>query len=265
MKKIIIIFLAFVGVVGCTPDEQVKYSDDKAFLGFVSSVYDLKVPINSTNTVNVVLRASNKVSVARTYNVEIVASETNANALTYKVPATFTIPADSYTGNLTVTGTDNNLVDSSIKKLTLKVTGFGANESYDKNTVVVNVVEFCAVDLPVFTGSFSSNTWFNGPNVNDVVAGTAANTLSIVDFFSDSTTAPNFVITYDPANNNRVSFVARYTGVTISQGQIWARMSTNAANVSLVDACTGRISLWIEYYIPGVGSYGDKNEVFVKQ
>ena len=69
MKKIIIIFLAFVGVVGCTPDEQVKYSDDKAFLGFVSSVYDLKVPINSTNTVNVVLRASNKVSVARTYNV----------------------------------------------------------------------------------------------------------------------------------------------------------------------------------------------------
>lgn len=264
MKKFILIFAVALGMAGCTADDQATYSDDKAFIAFKSNVYDLKVPINASNSVDLVLQASNKVSTDRTYSVELITSETDANPATYSFPATFTIPANSYTGNLTVTGTDNSLVDANIKKLTLKVSGYGVNESFDSDRVVVNIVEFCAVDLATFLGDFSSNTWWAGPAVNEVIAGDTTNSLKIVNFFSDNAVAPDFILTYDPNNNNKVTFAEVYTGVTTGQGPIYARMSTVPSNVSLVDACTGKLSLWVNYYIPNVGGYGDKNEVFIQ-
>lgn len=265
MKKLILILGVFAALVGCSADEQATYQDSQAFVGFITSSVDLKVPINSSTSVDLVLRASNKSSVARTYNVSVIETETDANIATYSFPATFTIPADSYTGNLTITGTDNNLIDSTIRKITLQVSGFGANESFDNNKAVINMVEFCAVNPVTFSGDFSSNTWWAGVNVNEVVAGSTANTLSIKDFFSDNAASPDFKITYDPNNNNRVTFTEVFTGYTGAQGPIFARMSTNAANVSSVDACTGRVNLWVNYFIPNVGSYGDKNEIFIKQ
>jgi hypothetical protein len=266
MKKLILILGVFAALVGCSADEQATYQDSQAFIGFISSSVDLKVPINSSSSVDLVLRASNKSSVARTYNVSLIAAETDANIATYSFPATFTIPAGSYTGNLTITGTDNNLIDSRIRKITLQISGFGANESFDNNKAVINMVEFCAVNPVTFSGNFSSNTWWiGGPSVNQVVAGSAANTLSIKGFFSDNAARPDFNITYNPNNNNRVTFTEVFTGYTVANGPIWARMSTNAANVSSVDACTGRVNLWVNYFIPNVGSYGDKNEIFIKQ
>lgn len=267
MKKFILIFAVALGMAGCSADDQATYSDDKAFIAFKSNVYDLKVPINASNSVDLVLQASNKVSTDRTYNVELITSETDANPATYSFPATFTIPANSYTGNLTVTGTDNSLVDANIKKLTLKVSGYGVNESFDSDRVVVNIVEFCAVDLATFSGDFISSTWWAAPNVNnvnEVIAGDTPNSLKIVNFFSGNAVAPDFILTYDPNDNNKVTFADTYTGESISQGQIWARMSA-APNTSSVDACTGKINLWINYYIKGTNlGYGDKNEIFTK-
>lgn len=267
MKKFILIFAVALGMAGCTADDQATYSDDKAFIAFKSNVYDLKVPINASNSVDLVLQASNKVSTDRTYSVELITSETDANPATYSFPATFTIPANSYTGNLTVTGTDNSLVDANIKKLTLKVSGYGVNESFDSDRVVVNIVEFCAVDLATFSGDFISSTWWAAPsvnNVNEVIAGDTPNSLKIVNFFSDNAVAPDFILTYDPNDNNKVTFADTYTGASITQGQIWARMSV-APNTSSVDACTGKINLWIKYYIKGTTlEYSDKNEIFTK-
>ena len=269
MKKFILILAAFVGLVGCDADEQATYSNDQAFIAFKSNIYDLKVPIDASNTIDLVLQASNKVSTDRTYNVVIVPTETDANPLTYSFPATFTIPANSYTGNLTVTGTDNSLVDANIKKLTLKISGFGANESFDTDKVVVNIVEFCAVDLAVFPGDFKSANWYNSNVLTtyEVVEGTAPNTLVIVDFFSDSPIDTDLTITYDPNDNNKVSFLPRALGEDYGYGPVSIRMSLNPANISRIDACTGKISLWIEYWLPVTNqTYGaaGKNEVLNK-
>lgn len=269
MKKVILIFLSFLALTGCTPDEQAKYNEEKAFLGFIRSVYDLKVPINSSNSVDLVLRASNKSSEARTYNVEVISTETDANPLTFSVPATITIPAESYTGTLTVTGTDNNLVDANIKKITIRVTGFDANESFDSDRVVINMVEFCAINPATFVGDFTSSNFYNDgtPTVYEVVAGSAPNTLRIINFFPESPTDKDLVITYNPNDNNRVSFATRALGVNFGNGPVSIRMSTVAANVSSIDACTNKISLWIEYYLPNTNqTYGASgyNEVFTK-
>lgn len=266
MKKILIGMLVFAGLVGCSENEQATYSDSKAFVAFQSSVYDLKIPLDASKTIDLVLEASNVVDYDRTYQVAILESETDANPATYSFPSTFTIPAGSYTGVLVVSGVDGGLVDANVKKLTLIVSGFAENESFDTDKVVVNVVEFCPVILDEFLGGFSSTTFWNGENVNEVVEGTEPNTLVIEDFFTDDVDNPGFTFTYDPDNNNNIVFEERSTGYfsAANNGFIWIRMSTNSANVSSVDACTGRIGIWVNYYIPGVGSYGDQNEVFVK-
>lgn len=264
MKKFLIILIIFIGLVGCSEEEQAKYNDSKAFVSFQSNVYDLKIPLDSSKDLPLVLESSNIVDYDRTYQVSIVDSETDANPATYSLPSTVTIPGGSYTGNLIISGTDGGLVDANVKKLTLTISGFQSNESFDTDKLVINIVEFCPVILDEFLGGFSSETWWNGPNVNEVIAGAEPNTLEITDFFTDDSVNPNLKFTYDPDNNNAINFVERPTGFVGAQGPIWARISSSPSNVSSVDACTGRIGIWINYFIPDVGSYGDKNEVFVK-
>ncbi|MBC8645415.1 hypothetical protein H9W95_19440 [Flavobacterium lindanitolerans] len=90
------------------------------YVAFEKAAYNLPIPVNSSTSVDIKFVASNKSNVARTYNLTVVAEETNANPLTYSVPATLTIPANSYEGIATITGTDNDLVDFAIKKLVIQ-------------------------------------------------------------------------------------------------------------------------------------------------
>ena len=268
MKKFILSLVVIAVLASCSADEQATYQDDLAYVGFVSSAVDLKVPINSTSSVDLVLRASNKSNVARTYNVAVIAAQTDANSATYSFPATFSIPADSYTGTLTVTGTDNNLINATIKKLTLKISGFGTNESFDNDKVVINIVEVCPVNSANFPGNFSSANFYNDgiSTVYQVVAGTQANTFIIRNFF-EGATSPDLTITYDPSNN-RVSFVPKALGIDFGNGPVSIRVPTSGSNFSSIDGCTGRISLWIEYWLPNTNQTyraAGYNEIFAKR
>lgn len=265
MKKILLGFMALTTLIGCSDLEDVKYDDSQAFVAFQRTVYDLKIPLNSTKALDVIFEASNKVDFDRTYQLEIVATETDANPATYTFPSTMTIPANSYTGTLTINGTDGGLVDANVKKLTLRVLGLGDNESTDSDKVIINILEFCPVVVDEFVGDFSSTTFWNGPGVH-VVSENGENAFVIEDFFTDDAENSGFEFTYDPENNNTISFEERNTGYfsAANGGYIWIRMSTNSANVSSVDACTGKIGIFVNYFIPSVGSYGDQNEVFTK-
>jgi hypothetical protein len=264
MKNYLFFTTLLLFCLGCSEVEEVKYEADKTFLAYKKTVYDLPVAINSSSTVDIEFLSSSISSSARTYNLTVVPAETDANALTYSIPATFTIPANQYKGVFTITGTDNNLVTASIKKLTIKVTGLGATESIDNDKLPINIFEVCPFSVANFSGVFTSNTWWiGGASSNDVVAGPVANSIQINDFFSDNVASPNFILKYNA--NNVITFDDLDTGyVQPGQGLIRARMSTVATNVSTIDACNNRVSVWVNYYIPGVGSYGDKLEVFTK-
>jgi len=64
----------------------------------------------------------------------------------------------------------------------------------------------------------------------------------------------SYVVTFAPQNTGY--FVAQYNGY------IWARMSTDATQVSSFNPCTRTMKVYVNYYIPNVGSYGNKEEVF---
>ena len=263
MKKILIGFMALTALIGCSDLEDVKYNDSQAFVAFQRNVYDLKVPLNSTKALDLLFEASNKVDFDRTYQLEIVATETDANPATYTLPSTVTIPANSYTGTLTITGTDGGLVDVNVKKLTLRVSGLNENESTDSDKVVINILEFCPVVVDEFVGDFSSNTFWNGPAVH-TVSENGENALAIEDFFTDDAENPDWEFTYDAENNNNISFDERNTGFFSSAngGFIWVRMTSGS--VSNIDACTGKITIYATYFIPNVGSYPPATETFTK-
>lgn len=263
MKKILIGFMALTALIGCSDREDVLYDDSQAYVAFQSDVYDLKIPLNSTKSLDVLFEASNKVNFDRTYQLEIVASETDANPATYTVPSTLTIPADSYTGTLTINGVDGGLVDANVKKLTLRVSGLNDNESTDSDKVVINILEFCPVIVDEFVGDFSSDTFFNGPAVH-AISENGENGFAIEDFFLDDTENSNWEFTYDPENNNNVTFADRNTGFFSSAngGYIWVRMTPGST--SYIDACTNKVTLYASYFIPNVGGWPPATETFTK-
>ncbi|MDQ7960031.1 hypothetical protein [Flavobacterium lindanitolerans] len=263
MKKLFILLISVASFISCSDPDAVTYSDKQAFVGFENDVYNLRVPRDASTELDVKFASSNVSNVDRTYTVTVLEDISDADTRTYSIPSTFTIPANQRFGTLRVTGTDNGLVDATVKKVVLKLSGLGANESSDSEILTIFVYEFCPIVVDDIVGLYDSQTWWlDGPATNEIVAGPTSNTLTILDFFDGPD--GDFVITFD--ENNKVTFPDRRTGVLYQGGpDIKARMSSSPTQVSEIDACTGRITLWIDYYVPGVGGWGAQQEVFIKQ
>jgi hypothetical protein len=268
MKKILILLLSIVSFVGCSDVEGVIYDGGQSFVSFESTSYDLPVAVNSASTVDVKIVASTLSATERTYNLSVVEGESNANPLTYSIPSTITIPANSYFGVATITGEDNDLLDFVIKKLVIEVAGFSSAESSDTKKLTINIFEVCPLVIDDFVGYFDATTFWLGSTEHEVVEGSTDNTLQLLGFWEDNADLPNFVIKYDDDNN--VTFLEQSTGYYYNdgtyQGMVYARMSPVVANVSKIDPCTNKMSIWVNYYIPAAGvGFGDKLEVFTKQ
>ncbi len=263
MKKLFILLISVASFISCSDPDGVTYNDSSTYLGFQAGTYNLPVNVNSSSTVDIKIVASSKSNVARTFNLSVVTEETDANPLTYSVPATITIPANSYEGVATLTGTDNGLLDFVVKKLVIEVSGLKANESTDTERIVVNIYEVCPLVIDDFVGTFSGNLyyWDNGPY--EIIEGSAPNTLEIVDFFPNPAN-PNLVLTYD--SNNNVTFADQSTGFYDDNGGIlWLRMSAASVGTSKIDPCTNKITLKVKYHIPSLGgAYPDGEDVFTK-
>lgn len=263
MKKLFILLISVASFVSCSDPDGVTYNESSTYVAFEKATYNLPIPVNSTASVDVKFVASNKSNVARTYNLTVVADETNANPLTYSVPATLTIPANSFEGIITVTGTDNDLVDFAIKKLVIQVSGLKSNESTDTEKITLNIYEICPLVIADFVGTFSGNLYYWDNGDFEIIAGSAPNTLEIVDYFPNPAN-PNLVLTYD--SNYNVTFADQSTGFYDSNGGIlWLRMSAATFGPSTIDPCNNKITLKVKYHIPALGgAYPDGEDVFTK-
>lgn len=263
MKKLFILLISVASFISCSDPDEVTYSGNPTFVGFEQNVYNLRVPRDLSLTQDIKFASSSVSSVARTYTVTIMSDVSDADPATYSIPTTVTIPANERFGILRVTATDNNLIDATVKKVILKLSGLGAKESTDSEILSIFIYEFCPIVVDEFSGLFDAETWLrSGGSTHLITGGTEENTLVIDDFFLNSD--PDFVITYD--ENNKVTFPERITGRLYQGNAIHARMSSSSAQVSEIDACTGKITLWIEYWVPALnGTFGVMQEVFQKQ
>lgn len=160
--------LPFLFAISCDDVEPIMYNpnEGQTYLSFSSAFYTLPVVINDEGSVNVILNSSTVSSVDRVYNIEIVAEETNANPLTYTLPATVTIPAGSFQGILTIQGEDNGLVDATPDQLVIKISNI-TGEAIENNLVTVNIVEVCPLGDD-FVGTYAITQLTAGLPVNGV-------------------------------------------------------------------------------------------------
>ncbi|WP_298900310.1 hypothetical protein [uncultured Psychroserpens sp.] len=128
-------------------------SENRTFLSFANSTVSLPITIDDTGSVDLVLNSSTVSATDRVFNINL-ETESNADPATYTLPSSVTIPANSYSGVLTVTGVDNGLVDATVKQIIFSLSGLPDNVDIDLNRFVINVFEVCPVPETYLVGDY---------------------------------------------------------------------------------------------------------------
>lgn len=160
MKKLSIILILFSAIfISCEP-EYPMYDNvgGQSFLRFEASTADLPIPRTGEETIQIPISVSTISSTDRTVTVSVVQDETTLDAANFSFTNEVTIPANSYTGMLEVTGTNVNLVIGEVETITFKIDGLAAGDfNASSGTVRVNAFLSCEFVPSEFVGTYSAN------------------------------------------------------------------------------------------------------------
>jgi len=156
--KIIFTITITTLLFSCSDEDPIIYNGtegaNRTFLSFPGNTFTLPVAIDATGSVGITLNSSTKSAIERTFSIELDVAETTANPLTYTLPSTVTIPADSYQGTLTIDGADNNLVDNNVTQIIFSLANLPSNVDIDENKIQVNVIEVCPIPEDYMMGDY---------------------------------------------------------------------------------------------------------------
>ncbi len=110
------------------------------------------------------------------------------------------------------------------------------------------------------TGVFNYSGWWNDPGQYQIIQNPGvANSLRVVDWLD---TGLDFVVNYN--DEGVVTFPEQSTGINYQTGpnKYTIKMSQSGA-VSTYDACSRKLTINAFWFVPNVGSFGEKTEVFV--
>lgn len=128
-------------------------TENRTFISFERSVYNLPVPINDTGSIQIILNASTMSPSERTFSLQLDTEKTTAESATFSLPSTVTIPANEYQGTITIMGMDNDLVEPTPERIVFNLTGLSDTQDTDFTEVTVNIFEVCPLAAP-FTGTY---------------------------------------------------------------------------------------------------------------
>lgn len=261
MKNIFKYFVAAAlgtaSIVSCSVEDRFVedtsqvYFTDNELTRAVSSVvpyadveipYALTTPADGNHTVNLVYdpQFSNAVP---TTDFEILSGDE--------------ISSGEVTGTLKLRIFSNN-ASSEGKIANFKISSSSLSNLKDQGSLKLQLLKTCP--LNTFTGSFANTMgWWSPGQVVDIVEDpNVPNKLIAVNFFGNGTDLP---LTYDP-----VSYVITvpdmFTGDSTGQGEVRIRTSQDGAKSSF-NSCTRTVKLFVNYYIAGVGAYGNYEERFI--
>ena len=141
MKKIKLIAYLFIAICtlnSCTDEVEPQGTN---YITFESDSYSFGVTIDGEDTKTITVYAASMSASARTLEIVVVSDETTADAASYTVPASFTIPANSNVAEIPVTISDLNIGDEG-KTLTL---GLVSKEGfYIGGNIALNISRLCA-------------------------------------------------------------------------------------------------------------------------
>ncbi len=167
------IVLSLLFAYSCDDEvERTIYQDggnsELTFLSFTDDgFYDLPVANLGTGEVVITLESSFLASQDRSYALNLLEEETTADVSNFNIPASITIPANSYFGTAVIEGNDLNdsLSLGEILQIAFTASPNQFSESFDSNLIVVSMFE----DTP-FTGSYlleELTDYVDGPTLSD--------------------------------------------------------------------------------------------------
>lgn len=159
MKKYILIALIAMFTVSC--DEDVLIYDNvngQSFLKFETTAESLPIPFTGTETIMVPISVSTISTSDRTVGVSVVAEGTTLESGNYTFSQQVTIPANSYEGMLTVTGTNDNIAIGVNETIVFKIDDLSTGDfNASSNTLTVSAFLNCPYDPQDFVGTYTSN------------------------------------------------------------------------------------------------------------
>lgn len=203
MKKYLAILIMAVFVISSCDEEPLVFDNisGQTLVNFSSSSVDMPVVIDGTGSVDVTINVTTEATSDRTIGVTVVSESTTADPNSYSV-GTLVIPAGSFNGVLTITGTDVN-VETDAEALVLALdTSSGI---LTDGNLTVSIFQICPIPTTSFIGNYSITVVTAGVfgastyGAADVSLSVGANSTQRVftgDYFEDSRFNREFILNF---------------------------------------------------------------------
>ncbi len=265
MKNIVLfIFSLFIGLslTSCSSDDNDLYNGEP-LVNFNAGTKKSVFVVAGSGPVDTKIKYGVVRPVSGIHQVKLVYDAANSTALP-GVDFVIVTPTDELSngetnGEFTIKALETNAVQSGkvavfkLESATLKNAGF--DQIY---TVTI------ALTCPIanFTGAFANTEgwWYDAPGeVFDIELSSVPNQLLVKDFWDFG---KDLVLNYNPVTFV-ISIPEQDTGTAYSPtANIFAKPSTLATEVSSFNPCTRKMTLYVNYFVPGLGTFGNKVEKF---
>lgn len=262
-NRFIYIFTLILGltVLSCREQETGKLYEDEQLLQFYEKTSSSVAILAGTGNQEVVIKFGTLKPVTSTQTVTLVADPTSTaiEGVNYVVvKGTDELTSGEVNGEFIVRILEAGSTPA-LKTAKFKLSSSIANAVYN-DLYTLTMSKTCPTSYFLGTGDFDNTGWWLGSGTVTVEQGAAANALVIKNYFEPGY---DFTITYDSAN--KVTFTDQDTGYfhPTYGANIRARVKQTATSAeSTIDKCTRTVNVTVNFYIPGVGSFGDKVETF---
>lgn len=264
MKKYflkIMVFVLIAGLFSNCQEDKIMYNGTPALVAFVADKGDLAVLPTGVSSTKIGVEISTVSTVDRTIAITIDPTST-ALATQYQITtASLVIPANSYLGEIVVTGTFANLVVGQSVKLILNlVSADYANIEAGSKRFELSIFKSCPLtDASTFNGNYKVTVdgWADYaigatvPVVYNVANGlTTFRILSTTNPSIINPGVPYMIVTINPATATVVSI----TSNTIYNYGTYGTASVTAGT-GTVSACTGNIDLKVTWGANGTFNF----------
>lgn len=156
MKKIVSILSLLALFVSCgeTEDKIWDPTTGQTLAFFATNSGVLGVPFNSTTTQTFKVNVNTLSAVDRTVVLEVDTDNTNVAVENYSFNPNVTIPANSYIGDLVITGTDTPELTTAPKLLVLIVKSVSDGGVVSKAKLTLTVQQICPLPVDFATGNY---------------------------------------------------------------------------------------------------------------
>jgi hypothetical protein len=266
MKKLttaLLLIFSILAFNNCS--DEVTGTKDLNYIAFQVPPPTIIVEKNGTITSDIHVYTTQVASSDRTFDVKVVAASTTANAASYKVPESVTVPANSNDGKLTITVSDTNL---GVDPVTLALE-FGASDGlFTGSKTTLKILKHCSLNINDFVGTYAGTTYYGPTKV--VTSLNSSGKLQItgigVAFFTGYwgeviTSMQTLPMNVDLATGNFTIALADYV-VTSYKGETQPVYKLSATGN--LNACSGTMYLYYDFNQAGIGSYLAWNQGFTK-